>query len=128
MTYGAYSVLLKSKPEMHWLSFITVLGTAALITSSGFLAYEYHAGTLLFPDSQGWLVVLYTAIFPSILSQVFWMRGLEIIGSNRGGIFINIVPIFGSILAIVILQEQFYSFHGIAMILVIGGVLLSQKK
>ncbi|WP_075997219.1 DMT family transporter [Salaquimonas pukyongi] len=128
MTYGAYSVLLKQKPQMHWLSFISVLGTSALLASLPFVAHEALTGTLVWPDLQGWGVVLYTAIFPSILSQVFWMRGLELIGSNRGGVFINLVPVFGSALAITILGERFHLYHAIALVLVIGGVWLSQRR
>lgn len=127
MTYGVYSVFLKNKPEMHWLSFIAVLGSAALVSSLLFSAWEYVTNTIIWPDSTGLMVILYTAVFPSILSQIFWMRGLELIGSNRGGVFINIVPIFGAGLAIVILGEQFHLYHALALILVIAGVWLSQK-
>lgn len=127
LIYGIYSVFLKDKPDIHWLSFITVLGTSAMFVSLAFAGYEVAAGSVIWPDLQGWLVVLYTAVFPSILSQVFWMRGLELIGSNRGGVFINIVPIFGSALAILILGERFHAYHAIALILIIGGVWLSQQ-
>jgi len=128
MTYGVYSVLLKNKPNIHWLSFITVLGTAALVTSLAFSAWEIVNQTIIWPDQTGWAVILYTAIFPSILSQVFWMRGLEMIGSNRGGVFINIVPVVGSALAILLLVETLHPYHIIALVLVIGGVWLSQRK
>lgn len=125
--YGIYSVYLKNKPDIHWLSFIAVLGTSAMFISMVFSAWEISSGSVRWPDMQGWMVVLYTAIFPSILSQVFWMRGLEIIGANRGGVFINIVPIFGSALAILILGENFRWYHAAALVLVIGGVWLSQR-
>lgn len=127
MVYGIYSVLLKNKPDIHWLSFISILGTAALFSSLVFSYWEYHTTTIIWPDTIGLLVIVYTAIFPSILSQVFWMRGLEIIGSNRGGVFINIVPIVGSALAILILGEAFQLYHAVALVLVIGGVWLSQR-
>ena len=128
VTYGIYSVLLKNKADMHWLSFITVLGTSALLASGLFMAWEMKAGTQIWPDTQGWLVVIYTAVFPSILSQVFWMRGLELVGSNKGGVFINLVPLFGSLLAVVILGERFHLYHAVAMVLVVGGVWLSQQQ
>jgi drug/metabolite transporter (DMT)-like permease len=128
MTYGVYSVLLKNKPDIHWLSFISVLATSALFTSIFFALWEVGHGSAIWPDSTGWAVVLYTAIFPSILSQVFWIRGLEMIGSNRGGVFINIVPIVGSALAIVLLGETLHPYHLIALVLVVGGVWISQRK
>ena len=58
---------------------------------------------------RGWAIIAYTAIFPSILSQIFYIRGVEMIGANRAGLFINLVPIFGTLLSILILGEDFRS-------------------
>jgi len=126
--YGVYSVLLRQKPDMHWLSFITILGTSAFAASLPFSAYEVATGTAIWPDLLGWGIVFFTAVFPSILSQVFWMRGLELVGSNNGGIFMNLIPVFGAMLAIAILGERFHLYHAIALVLVIGGVWLSQRR
>ena len=126
--YGIYSVLLKNKPDIHALSFLSVLGFAALITTSFFVLYEIYSNTLLLPDAQGWGVVLYAAIFPSVLAQLFWILGLEQIGSNRGGLFINLVPIFGAMLAVLILGEQFQTYHAIGLALVLGGIAFAQKQ
>lgn len=126
--YGIYSVLLKNKPDIHALSFLCVLGFAALITTSFFVLYEIYSNTLLLPDAQGWGVVLYAAIFPSVLAQLFWILGLEQIGSNRGGLFINLVPIFGAMLAVLILGEQFQTYHAIGLALVLGGIAFAQKQ
>jgi len=128
MVYGIYSVLLKNKPDIHTLSFLCVLGFAALITTTFFVFYEYYTNRLLLPDAQGWGVVIYAAIFPSILAQLFWILGLEQIGSNRGGLFINLVPIFGAILAVIILGEQFQVYHAIGLMLVLGGIAFAQKQ
>ncbi len=127
MVYGLYSVLLKNKPDIHLLSFMFTAVLAAVITSIPFSIYEAAAGRLIVPDLKGWGVVLYTGIFPSILSQLFWVRGLEIVGSNFGGLFVNLVPVFGSLLAIIILGEQFEVYHAIALALVIGGIWMAQK-
>lgn len=128
LCYGFYTVMLRNKPQMHWLSFIAVLGTSALVTSIFAALWEWHAGHGIWPDATGWGTVLYTAIFPAILSQVFWMRGIELIGSNRAGLFINIVPIFGSLLAVALLGEAFRSWHAIALALILGGVWVSQRQ
>ena len=128
MVYGIYSVLLKNKPDIHPLSFLSVLGLSALITTIPFVLFEMNNNSLLWPDTTGWGVVIYAAIFPSILSQLFWILGLEKIGSNRGGVFINLVPIFGAIFAIIILKEQFQAYHAIGLVLVLSGITLAQKQ
>jgi len=125
--YGAYSVWLAKKPQMHWLSFLTAASLSATIASLPFAAWEIAAGRVIYPDLQGWEVTLFTAIGPAILAQLFWARGLEIIGSNRGGVFINVVPIFAAVLAVVLLGETFHAYHGVAMALVFAGVWLSQR-
>jgi len=128
MVYGIYSVLLRSKPNIHPMSFLCVLGFAALITTTPMALYEYMSNRLLWPDLQGWGVVIYAGIFPSVLAQLFWVLGLEKIGSNRGGLFINLVPIFGAILAVIILGETFEAYHAIGLALVLGGITLAQKQ
>lgn len=127
MAYGIYSVLLKNKPQIHWLSFIAILGTSAFFSSLLFTGWEIANNYAVWPDKTGLMIILFVAVFPSITSQVLWMRGLELIGSNRGGVFINLVPIYGSALAILLLGERFQPYHGLALVLVLGGVWLSQR-
>jgi drug/metabolite transporter (DMT)-like permease len=125
-SYGVYSVALRNKPKIHWLSFITILGCSAFITSLFFSLFEWHQGDIILPDTQAFVIIMFIVIFPSIIGQLFWIRGLELIGSNRGGIFINFVPIFSSIFAIILLGERFQFYHGLSLALVVGGVALAQ--
>jgi drug/metabolite transporter (DMT)-like permease len=126
--YGVYSVALVKKPPMHWLTFLLAPAFFAFVVSIPFTIWETAQPGYRLPDAQGWAVVVYTALFPAILSQIFWVRGLELIGANRGGVFINLVPIFASALAVLLLDEQFRQHHLIALALVIAGVWMSQKR
>jgi drug/metabolite transporter (DMT)-like permease len=126
--YACYSVALRSRPSIHWLSFMTVLVSAAALTSLIFAAIEIGTGNVIWPTStQAWIVILYTVIFPSLIGQVFFARGVELIGSNRAGLFLNLVPIFGSLLAVLLLGEQFHLFHAAALALVMGGIAIAQN-
>lgn len=126
--YGGYSVALARKPAMHWLSFLAVLAAFATLASLPFALWEYGQGTMTWPTTQGWIVTVFTALGPAIVAQLSWAMGLEIIGSNRGGVFINIVPAFTAIFAVLLLGETFGAHHAVAMALVIGGVWLSQRR
>ena len=126
VSYSIYTVALRFKPDIHWLSTITVLSAAALISSLPFLAWEYGSASLLFPDTPGWLIAAYTAIFPSVLAQVFYIWGNEMIGANRAGLFVNLVPIFGTLLSILIVGEAFQPYHAVAMGLVFCGIWLAE--
>lgn len=126
--YACYSVALRSRPNIHWLSFITVLVCAAAMTSAVVAVTEILDGSVIWPRSvTAWSVIVYTVVFPSLISQVLFARGVELIGSNRAGLFMNLVPIFGSILAVLLLGETFQLYHGLALALVIGGIAIAQN-
>lgn len=128
LIYAGYSVSLRSRPQIHWLSFLTVLIVSAAVASLGFAAIEITNGTVIWPTSTtAWAVILYTVIFPSIIGQAFFARGVELIGSNRAGLFLNLVPIFGSILAVMLLGENFELYHALALALVMGGITIAQN-
>ena len=126
--YSAYSVALASKPDMHWLSFLTVLFASAAIAAIAMALYEATTPDFIWPSTAtAWTVIAYTAIFPSIVAQGFFIRGVELLGGNRAGLFLNLVPIFGALLSVALLGEALHLYHIIALILVIGGILLAQR-
>ncbi len=125
--YGGYTVALRYKPVLHWQSMITVMAGAAFLTSLPFAAFEVARETVIWPDTTGWIVAAFTAVFPSLVAQVLFIRGNEIIGSNRAGIFINLVPIFGTLLSVMILGEMLHLYHVVALGLVLGGIWLSER-
>ncbi len=125
--YGVYSVMLTKKPQIHWLSLITVLAMSAFLASLPFVFIEIVNQKQLWPDQTGWIVVLYTAVFASLCSQVFWIRGLELIGSNAASLFINLVPVLGTFLAIVLLGESLYWYHVCGLLLIVGGITFAQR-
>lgn len=129
LTYGGYSVALKSKPQMHWLSFLTALVAPALLFSVLGVALESQQGGALWPVTlQGWLVALFAGIFPSLVSQGFFIKGVEALGANAAGLYINLVPVFGALLAVALLGETLFAFHAIAFVLVVGGITIAQRQ
>jgi len=85
------------------------------------------ATTFAIPPLKGWEVMIYIILFPTIVAQIFYARGVELIGGNRAGQFINLVPIFGPLLAVAILGETFHWYHLAGLVLVIGGILLAER-
>lgn len=127
IVYAAYTVALRWKPAMHWQSFIAAPAFGALISAIPLLFWEIGNGTAIFPDMTGWIIVLYAAIFPSLMSQVLYVRGVEMIGANRAGLFINAIPVFGTLLSVMLIGEAFHTFHLIALLLVLGGIAIAEK-
>jgi len=126
VVYSLYTVALRYRPAIRWQSLMIVLVAAAFGSAIPFAVAEFALGSGVLPDARGWAIIAYTAIFPSILSQIFYIRGVELIGANRAGLFINLVPIFGTLLSIVLLGEDFQIYHAVAMALTLGGIWLAE--
>jgi len=125
--YSGYTVALRFKPAVHWLSLLFAMAASALAFSIPFFVVEVARGGFTAPSLTGWLIVLYTAVFPSVMSQLFFMRGVELIGSNRASLSINLVPIFGSSLAVLLLHEALRAYHLMGLLLVLGGITLAER-
>ncbi|WP_282605364.1 DMT family transporter [Pelagibius sp. Alg239-R121] len=125
--YSVYTVRLPNRPKIPGLVFFTVMSLVAAVTTLPLMLYEVFAGDVIWPSLKAWAVLLYVALFPSFIAQVFFMRGVELIGPGRAGIFVNLVPVFGAGLAVLILGESFHLYHAAALILVLGGIWLSER-
>ena len=124
--YSGYTVALRFKPAIHWQSTMIVMVFGATVASIPFVIWEAAVDRLIMPDLRGWVIVAYTALLPSLLSQIFFMRGVELIGANRAGLFINLVPILGTVLAILVLGEDFHAYHAAAIVLVMSGIAIAE--
>ncbi|MEM7506928.1 MAG: DMT family transporter [Pseudomonadota bacterium] len=126
--YSFYTVMLRKRPDIPGRAFFTVMAIVALASSIPLAIGEAVATGFTMPTTQGWLVVLFVAIFPSCLSQLFFLRGVDLIGPGQAGVYINLVPVFASILAVLILGERFAWYHAAALALVLGGIWLAQRS
>lgn len=128
ISFGLYTAMVRRKPDMHWMSLMTALCLGAVVSAIPFVAAEAAAGAMILPDYEGWLIIAYAVIFPSLLAQAFYVRAVELIGPNRAGIFLNFLPLWGALLAVVILGEAFQAYHALALVLVIAGVVLAETS
>lgn len=128
LCYVGYSLGLAWKPAIHWLSFMLFLCGSAVVVSGVVWSYEVFTQGFHWPSRAALLLILYTGVFPSLVSQLFYARGVELIGANRASLFINMVPIFGSILAIFLLGEAFRWFHMAGLLFVVGGIVLAEQS
>jgi drug/metabolite transporter (DMT)-like permease len=85
-------------------------------------------GNLIKLDKPFYLTLTYVVIFPGLASFFFWIKGIAIIGANRAGIFLHLMPIFGAIMAIIIFNEKFMFYHFLGAIFIIAGITLSNKN
>lgn len=127
LLYAFYTTCLQRRPALPGRAFFTLMSAIAALTSLPFAAAEQVVASPGLPSGIGLLVTLYVAIFPSCLAQLFFMRGVDLIGPGRAGIYVNLVPVFAALLAILLLGQRFAGYHAVSLILVLGGIWLAQR-
>jgi drug/metabolite transporter (DMT)-like permease len=125
--YAGYTVALRRRPPVAALSMFAALAGAAFAASLPMVAAEAALGRLQWPTATGWIIVVLVAIFPSVIAQTCFIKGVALIGPGRAGVFMNLTPVFASAMAISILGEAFRPFHAAALCLVLGGIWLSER-
>jgi drug/metabolite transporter (DMT)-like permease len=126
--YAGYTLGLRRRPQIPGLVYFTALAIVAFLSSLPLLAFEVATGTVQWPTLKGWAVLLYVGLLPSLLAQIFYIRGVELIGPARAGLFVNLVPVFGALLAVVLLGEPFAFYHALGLALVLGGIALAERR
>jgi len=125
--YGLYAALLRKRPEIHQLSFLTTTIIGGTLFLAPFAVGEFLAGPRMNVTPTTFAVVFYVALFPSLIAYMFFVRGVELIGPNRASPFFHLMPVFGSVIAIVFLGEQPQLFHAVGFALVLTGVFAATK-
>ena len=129
ITWGVYSTLLKKKKfSLPLLTLVHVICTFGLICVLPQFLYEFSQGQVIKIDINLFYTLIFLALFPSIGSYYCWAGAVSIIGANRAGIFLSLIPLFSTIMAIAIFNEQFHFFHLIGAILIILGLFLSNTE
>ena len=124
--FAGYSIGLSRRPMVSALGMFTSIAIVAFIVSLPLLAIEMANDKFIAPTKIGWLIVALVSLLPSLIAQVFFIHGVGLIGPERAGVFVNLVPVFASIMAVVYLRESFELYHAISLGLVLGGIGLSE--
>ena len=129
ISWGLYSSFLKRKSfTLPLLTLVHVLCSFGLIFIFPQFIYEFSQGQKIDLNIDLFYILIFLALFPSIGSYYCWAGAVSIIGANRAGIFLSLIPLFSTIMAIFFYKEQFQFFHLIGAILIILGLFLSNKE
>jgi drug/metabolite transporter (DMT)-like permease len=128
LIYGLYAAWLRKRPPMHQLSFLAVvMGLGALLLMPA-MAWEIGSGRTVALDAVTVATFAYVCVFPSLFGYLFLNRGIELIGANRAAPFMHLMPVFGSVMAIVLLGERFELYHPLGYALVVAGITVASKS
>ncbi|UXN68216.1 DMT family transporter [Devosia neptuniae] len=130
LAYTAYTLALKYRPNVHMMSFMAVAFSGAALT--GLVMLQLFGPGLVslatIPQMSPivWAVIAYVMIFPSMFSQVFYARGVELVGPNRAAPSHNLIPVFGALGSVLVLAERLELYHYLAAAIIVGGIVLAE--
>ena len=126
--YGFYCVALRKRPAVHPLSFLVAAMGIGSLMMLPFVIGEYAAGARIEGGLPSYLGIAYTAVLPSFVAYLFFNRGVELIGSGPAGQSLHLMPLFGSVLAVVFLNERFQLYHAAGFAFIAAGILLASLR
>ena len=129
LSWALYSTLLKKqKYEISQLSLLQVVMSFGLIFLIPIYFIEYQLGFRITLEKPFILILSYVVLLPGLASFILWIKGISIIGANRSGVFLHLMPIMSAIMAMIIFNEKFMFYHMLGACFIITGILLSNKK
>ena len=130
LTYTGYTLALRFRPKVHMMSFMAVAFSGAALTALVLLQL-FGTGlasfaTLPQASPKIWAVLAYVMVFPSMFSQIFYARGVELVGPNRAAPSHNLIPVFGALGSVIILGERLELYHYVAAIIIVAGIAMAE--
>ena len=126
--YSIYAVGLKKRPKMNDILLMMIFSHIAFLSSLPGLIFEISNNSLILPTNKGILILIVIIIFPSFLAQIFFMKGVKLIGPSTSGLYTNLVPVFTALLAIIIIDEEFHFYHLLSLVIIFLGIFIFEKK
>ena len=128
-SWALYSTLLKrQKYEISQISLLQVVITFGLLFLIPVYFIEYQVGSRIILEKPFILILSYVVLFPGLASFLLWIKGISLIGANRSGVFLHLMPILSAIMAMIFFNEKFMFYHMLGACFIIIGILLSNKK
>ena len=123
--YAVYCVVLRRRPAVHPLSFLVAAMGIGSVLMLPFMLWERASGAAIHGGAASWLAIAYTAVLPSFVAYLFFNRGVELLGAGRAGQSMHLMPLFGTILAVLFLHEQLQLYHLVGSAMIAAGILLA---
>ena len=129
ISWTTYSLLLgKKKVKLEPFIFLQTIIIIGLLFLLPMYIAEVLVGKKITINFPVIMTIGYVVFFAGIGAYTFWNAAIKLIGPSRSGVFLHLMPIFSSLMAVFLLGEQFSFHHIVGTLLIISGILLSSKK
>jgi drug/metabolite transporter (DMT)-like permease len=120
--WAMYTSLLRTRPALHPLSFLAATFAVGAVALLPLAAGEWALGGRMQWTLESGLAVGYVSIFPSVVAYALFNAAVGTLGAGPAGQAINLMPLFGALLAAVLLGEPLHPYHFAGMVLVLLGI------
>lgn len=127
LLYAGYALGLRNRPAVPAIVFFAAMAVVAALSSVPLVVAEIVTGDFFMPTATGIALIVFIGLLPSFISQIFFIQAVAAIGPARAGLFLNLVPIFGPLLAVLVLGEPLSAYHAVALALVLGGIYIAES-
>ena len=129
LSWATYSALLKKKKyELSQISLLQVVISFGVVFLIPLYFIDINMGNLIKLEKPFFLTLTYVVLFPGLASFFFWVKGVALIGANRAGVFLHLMPILGAVMAMIIFNEKIMFYQYLGAVFIVAGITLSNKK
>ena len=128
LLWGIYTALLRYRPAIHNLSFAAATFVVASLVNAPLMVWELASGATLQLSAAAFFAVVYVAIFPGLLSYVFFNQAVDSIGGARASACFHLTPLFTAVLAAIFLSEPWHLYHAGGLALILGGIVMTSRS
>jgi drug/metabolite transporter (DMT)-like permease len=128
LLWAVYTLCLRLRPPgLHMLSFLFAIAVMGVLAMVPLYLGEHALGYTMTFGAGNLLALAYLGLFPSFIAYIFWNRGVELVGASVAGLFVHLMPVFGSLLAWIFIDEQLHAFHIAGMAAILAGLFLTTR-
>jgi drug/metabolite transporter (DMT)-like permease len=129
ITWAIYTLLLKWRPaDLPPMPFLGATVMVGALVNLPFFLFDIFRGVQATWSWASIGTIAYIGVFPSVLAYLFWNRGVADVGPARSGLFVHLMPVFGTLLAVIFLGESLHGYHGLGIVLILSGIVLASRN
>lgn len=128
VSYAVYTALLRLRPPVHGLSFAFATFALGAILLLPFYVAETAWDRSMPLSLHAVAAIGYVAVFASILAYMAFNRTVELLGANTAGLVVHLVPVFGTVLAVLLLGERLHAYNLVGIALIALGLWLATRR
>ncbi len=123
--WALYTSLLRRRPACHPVSFLTTTFIIAALAMAPLSAWEMTTSPAI---PMRWSIIAafaYVAVLPSLIAYFLYNAAVHNLGPAPAGQAITLMPVFGALLAALLLDEKLHLYHLGGMMLILTGIAIS---